>query len=119
MRVLLLLFLTGCTLAVPSPCDPDACPGNDGCHADGYCIEGRCFDDGECKAGFVCQTGDCIDLCDDDDCERGYVCDTERNACHEDCDDNDACTPERYCCTPEIVDVRQACTTDKLYECVE
>lgn len=116
--LILVLSLGGCIAMTESPCDPDLCAGSFGCHAEGYCVEDRCSDDGECKSGYICEFGSCDPLCDEDDCDGGFACNHGTNRCYETCFDDDACAEGRECCTSDRVGEGR-CTSEKRYECVK
>lgn len=94
---LALALVAGCTLFTAPLCDPAACPGANGCHADGWCVT-ECSADDECKADSYCRYRHCERRCDTARCD-GFACDDITNECLTSCFDDEECAPGYWCCT--------------------
>ncbi|MEM6925720.1 MAG: hypothetical protein AAF602_02230 [Myxococcota bacterium] len=92
---LLWAWASGCTLALPSPCDPSACSGGYGCDELGFCLD-SCVGDEDCRDGFLCQDRECEVACVDANCGR-YSCDQTSNTCFTRCQVDRNCNEGFVC----------------------
>jgi hypothetical protein len=105
-RLVLLPALGGCLFlaAAPPGADPSPECADTGCG--GYTCDtfldacsSSCDGGTPCAAGYLCDAGSCVPLCDERDCDDHLGCDELRNECRTDCEVNEDCAGGYTCCT--------------------